>query len=108
MLSSDWDNESSLAKFLDEGACNRTADLELFTDNSSGDTKDFGYRLEHSFELRVLEENGVVKLFLDLNFSPALLLGLGSLASSFLFRQLCTFGCAFRRILATYLCLFSL
>lgn len=109
VLGSDWEQKVSTGELLDEGTSQGSADLELFAKNGSGHAKDLGNLLEHSLELLLIEEDGVVKLILDLDFSPRLLLSLGSFTSCcFLFRHLCTFGCAFRRILTTYLCLFSL
>lgn len=70
MLGSDWDEEVSLCEVLDEGTSHGSADLELFAKNGSGNAEDLGDLLEHSLELLLVEEDGVVKLILDLDFGP--------------------------------------
>ena len=70
MLGTDWEEKSSLGHFLDERTSNRSVDLELFAKNGSGNAEDLGDLLEHSLELLLVEEDGVVKFILDLDFSP--------------------------------------
>ena len=77
---SNWDDEVLLGHILDEGSGDGSVNLELLTENGSGDAKDLGDFLEHSLVLLLIEIDGVVHLFLNLNLGPGLLLNL-SLAS---------------------------
>ena len=78
MLLADWLDQALLVQFLDKGTSNRSSNLELFAKNGSGDAKNLWHLLDHSLELLLVEENSVVKLFLNLNLGPGLLLCLGS------------------------------
>ena len=70
MLGTNRKNHTSLGEFFDECASNRSSDLKLFTEYSSGDNQNLGYLLEHSLELLLIKENAVIKLFLDLDLGP--------------------------------------
>ena len=70
MLSTNWSDQALFVHVLDESTCNGTTDLELFAEDGSGDAKDLWYLLNHSFVLFLIEENGIVKLFLNLDLSP--------------------------------------
>lgn len=65
---------------VDEGTSNGAGNLELLAKNGSGDAEDLGDLLEHSLVLLIIEEDSVVKLFLNLGLGPGLLLGLGALS----------------------------
>lgn len=106
MLVTDWDQQLSRVEILDQSTSNGTTDLELFAKNGSCNTEDLRNFLFHFLHISGLEEDSIVKLFLDLDFSPTLLLGF--YFSGFLFSQLCTFGLALRCVLRAYLCFFSL
>ena len=81
VLLADWSDEVLLVEVLDESSGDSASDLVLLTKNCSGDAKHLWDVLEHSLVLLLLEVDGVVKLFLDLDLGPALLLGLGTLSS---------------------------
>ena len=105
---SDWDDQLLLAEVFDECSCNGSADFELFNKSGSCDAKDFGYFLGHSFELLLVEEDGVVKLFLYLGLGPRLLLSFSTaFASSLCLRRLSVFGRILTCILRTCLLLLS-
>ena len=70
VLWSNWVNHFLLVKLFNESSSNRSTDLEFLTKNGSGDAEQFGDILSHSLELLLVEEDGVVKLFLDLDLSP--------------------------------------
>ena len=80
MLGSDGLDELLLVEILDEGSGDGSSNLELLADDRSGDAKDLWQLLEHSLVLLVVKEDSVVKLLLNLDFGPGLLLGLGSLS----------------------------
>ena len=79
VLLSDGLDKILLVEVLDDGSCDGTIDLELLAEDGSGDAEDLGNLLEHSLVLLLLEIDGIVKLFLDLDLSPGLLLSLGTL-----------------------------
>ena len=105
MLLADWFDQALLVHVLDEGTGNRSSNLELLAKNGSGDAQNFWHLLDHSLVLLLIEENGVVKLFLNLDLGPGLLLCLGS---SLGLRFLGVFRGTLPLILCTSLCLFSL
>ena len=70
MLSTNWSDQALFVHVLDKGTCNGTSDLELFAKDGSGNAKNLWHFLDHSLVLLLIEENGVVKLFLNLNLSP--------------------------------------
>ena len=86
VLRSYWGNKISLVELFNESTSDGSTNLELLTEDGSGDAKDIWNTFAHSFELDFLEEDGVVKLFLDLNFSPTLFLGLFTFSCCLLFR----------------------
>ena len=105
VLLADWFDQALLVHILNKGTSNWSSNLELLAKNGSGDAKNLWHLLDHSLVLLLVEENGVVKLFLYLNLGPGLLLCFGSslgLAFLGIFRGI------FTLILCTNLCLFSL
>ena len=70
MLSTDWDDQTSLGELFDECSSDGSSNLELFNEARSGDAKDLWNFFKHSFELFVVKEDGVVELFLYLGLSP--------------------------------------
>lgn len=70
---------SASSHVVDEGTSNGAGNLELLNKKGSGDAEDLGDLLEHSLVLLIIEEDSVVKLFLNLGLGPGLLLGLGAL-----------------------------
>ena len=82
VLGTDWLDQTLLVKVLDEGSGNGTTNLEFLAENGSGDAENFRNLLNHSLVLLVLEEDGVVKLFLYLDLGPGLLFGFTSLGFS--------------------------
>ena len=86
VLCANWSQKVSLAEFLNESTSNGSTDLILFAENSSGDAKDIWDTLAHSLELGFLKVDSVVKLLLDLDFSPTLFLCLFAFSGGFLFR----------------------
>ena len=70
MLSTDWSDQALLVHVLDKGSSNRSSNLELLAKHGSGDAKNFWHLLNHSLVLLLVEENGVVKLFLNLDLGP--------------------------------------
>merc|ERR1711976_704105 len=70
VLLSNGDDQASLGQFFDECSCNRSTNLELFNEDSSGDAKDLWNFFKHSFELFIVKEHGVVELFLYLGLGP--------------------------------------
>ena len=105
VLSTDWSDQALFVHVLDKGTCNGTSNLEFFAEDGSGNAKNLWHFLNHSLVLLLVEENSVVKLFINLNFSPWLLLCFGSALG---LSRLSIFGCAFTCILCTNLCFFSL
>ena len=81
MLIANWNNKATGSHVLDESTSNGASDLELFAEDGSGDAKDLRNFLDHSFVLLLVEEDGVVKLLLNLGLGPGLLLGLGTLGA---------------------------
>ena len=59
-----------LVHILDESSGNGTTDLEFFAKDGSGDAEDLWDLLDHSLVLLLVEENSVVKLFLNLDLGP--------------------------------------
>ena len=78
MLLSNWLDEFFSFNILDQSSGDVFTDLELFTEDSSGDAKDLWDLLDHSLVLLIIEEDGIVKLLLNLGLCPGLLLGFGS------------------------------
>ena len=107
-LLTNWKNELFLGEVLDQGSCDGTIDLELFTKHSSGDTEDFGDFLKHTLVGFVIQIYSKVKLFLYLNFGPWLFLCFSTFWSSFRLCRLCILGRALTRILRAYLLLLCL
>merc|ERR1712224_844590 len=70
VLGSDSNDQTSLGEFLDECSCNGSSNLELFNENSSSHAKDLWNFFKHSFELFIVKEDGIVKLFLYLGLGP--------------------------------------
>jgi len=108
VLLSNWLDKTLLVEVLDEGSGDRSTHLELLAKNGSGDAQDLGHLLDHSLVLLILQEDGIVKLFLNLNLGPGLLLSLASFSTFGGFRGLGIFRCTFTCILSTYLLLLSL
>ena len=104
MLLTNWFDQTLFVQLFDEGTCNRSSNLKLLAKNGSSDAKNLWHLLNHSLVLLLVEENGVVKLFLNLNLGPGLLLCFGS---SLGFSFLGILGGVFALILCTDLCLFS-
>ena len=75
----DLNNFSTVSHVLDEGTSNGARNLELLAKNGSGDAEDLGDLLKHTLVLLLVEEDSVVKLFLNLGLGPGLLLSLGTL-----------------------------
>ena len=105
VLLTNWSDQTLFVQLFDEGTCNRSSNLKLLAKNGSGDAKNLWHLLNHSLVLLLVEENGVVKLFLNLNLGPRLLL---CFSSSLGFTLLGIFRGIFTFILCTNLCLFSL
>jgi hypothetical protein len=70
VLDTDWLDEALLVEILDEGSGDGTTNLELLAKDGSSDAENLWDFLDHSLVLLVLEEDSVVKLFLDLNLGP--------------------------------------
>ena len=104
VLLTNWLDEVLLMHVLDKGSGNGSTNLELLAEDGSGNAEDLWDFLEHSLVLLLIEEHGVVKLFLNLDLGPGLLLS--SLALTF--AGLSIFGGRFTCILSTYLLLLSL
>merc|ERR1712032_1745188 len=79
----------------------------LLNKNCSCDAKDLWYFLDHSFELLLIEEDGVVKLFLYLGLGPRLPLSFCTAFRSLCLRSLRVFGRILTCILRTCLLLLS-
>ena len=82
MLLTDGEDQTLVSQVLDESSGNGSANLELLAKRGSGDGKDLGDLLEELLVLPLFKEDSVVKLFLDLNLGPGLLLSLGSALTS--------------------------
>lgn len=80
MLVADADDDATVSHILDEGTSNGARNLELLAKHGSGDAEDLGDLLRHSLVLLIIEEDSVVKLFLDLGLSPGLLLRFAALS----------------------------
>ena len=104
MLLTDWFDQALFVHILNKGTCDGSTNLKLLAKNGSGDAKDLWHLLNHSLVLLLVEEYGIVKLFLNLNLGPGLLLCLGS---SLRFTLLGILRGGFTFILCTNLCLFS-
>ena len=72
-------------KISDHTSGDGTVDLELVDQLRNSDSEELGCLLGDSLVCLSVEEDSVVKLFLDLDLGPALLLGLS--ATSFLARK---------------------
>ena len=107
VLCADWDQKLSRVQVLDESTSNGTTDLEFFAKNGSGDTENFWNLLKHLFKISLLEEHSVIKLFLNLDLSPTLLLSF-SFSCCLLFGHLGALGLPFSRVFRADLCFFSL
>ena len=70
VLDTDWLDEALLVEVLDQGSGNSATNFELLAKDGSSDAENLGDFLDHSLVLLVLEEDSVVKLFLDLNLGP--------------------------------------
>ena len=70
VLDTDWLDEALFVEVLDEGSGDGTTNLELLAKDGSSDAENLWDFLDHSLVLLVLEEDSVVKLFLDLNLGP--------------------------------------
>ena len=70
VLVTDGGDQTFVRQVLQKASGNGTANLELLAEDSSGDAEDLGNLLDHSLVLLLLEENSVIKLFLDLNLGP--------------------------------------
>lgn len=70
VLDTDWLDERLLVEILDEGSGNGTTNLELLAKDGSSDAENLWDFLDHSLVLLILEEDSVVKLFLDLDLGP--------------------------------------
>ena len=108
MLIADWHEKLPLDKFLNEGTGNGSTNLELLTEDGPGDAENLWHLLEHSLELRLIEVDGIIKLFLNLDLGPALLLGLATFSSGLLLGQLGALGRRLSGIFATNLLFFRL
>ena len=78
VLLSNWLDQLLSGKILDQSSRDGTSNLELFTENGSGNAEDLWDLLEHSLVLLLIQEYGVVKLLLYLGLGPGLLLGFSS------------------------------
>ena len=72
----DWLDGTALDTVLDECAGNGAVDLELFDEGSTSNAENFCHFLRNLFVAFLVKEDIIVKLILDLDLSPALLLGL--------------------------------
>ena len=70
MLCTNWSDQALFVHVLDKGTCNGSSNLKLLAENGSGDAKNLWNLLNHSLVLLLVEEYGVVKLFLNLNLGP--------------------------------------
>ena len=94
-------DESLGMEISEEGTSDRSVNLELLAESGSGDTEDLGDVLGQLVVSVLVEEDFVVKLILDLNFGPGLLLGLGgALLGAGLLRSLGVFSRRLSGILA--------
>ncbi len=65
-------------KISDHTSSDGTVNLELVDQLRNSDSEEFRCLLGDSLVCLSVEENSIVKLFLDLDFGPALLLGLST------------------------------
>ena len=65
-------------KISDHTSSDRTVNLELVDQLRNSDSEELRCLLSNSLVCLSVEENSIVKLFLDLNLGPALLLGLSA------------------------------
>ena len=77
---SNWLDFSGGEQMLEEGAADRSINLELFHDDGARETENLGHLLADFFEPLLVQEHFVVQLVLDLGLGPGLLLCLASLA----------------------------
>ena len=75
----DGANGAALEAVPDEGASDRSVDLELFAERGAGDAENLCHFLRNLFVALLLEEDIVVELVLDLDLGPGLLLRLAAL-----------------------------
>ena len=104
VLLTNWLDEILLVQIFDECPGDRSANLELLAKDGSSDAEDLWNFLEHSLVLLLIQEHGVVKLLLNLDLSPGLLLSRFTL----IFTRLSIFGSGFTSILGALLLLLSL
>ena len=74
----DLSDETLGVEISDDLSGNRAVDLELVAQLRHSDREELGNILDDSFVGLRIEEDRVVKLFLDLDLGPALLLSLGT------------------------------
>ena len=70
VLLSNWLDQLFSGKILDQSSGDGTTNLELFTENGSGNAEDLWDLLDHSLVLLLIQEYGVVKLLLYLGLCP--------------------------------------
>ena len=70
VLLSDWFDQLFSGKIFDQSSSDRTSNLELFTENGSGNAKNLWDFLDHSLVLLLIKEYGIVKLLLNLGLCP--------------------------------------
>ena len=61
---------------VDEGTGDAAIDLELLDKHGASDHQNLGNLLDHSLVLLIIEEAGIIGLFLNLDLGPGLLLAL--------------------------------
>ena len=109
VLLSDWFDQLFSGKIFDQSSSDRTSNLELFTENGSGNAKNLWDFLDHSLVLLLIKEYGIVKLLLNLGLCPWLLLRFGSTFTGDTFLGgLCVLGSIFPSILRCFLLFLSL
>ena len=74
----DLSDEALAGEISDDRSGDGAVHLELVDQLRHGDREELGCILDDSVVGLLIEEDRVVKLFLDLDLGPALLLGLGS------------------------------
>ena len=74
----DLSDETLVEEFSDDLSGDGTVDLELVDQLRHSDSQELGCLLDDSIVCLLIEEDSVVKLFLDLDLGPALLLSLGA------------------------------
>ena len=75
----DSSNGTALEAVPDEGASDRSVDLELFAERGAGDAENLCHFLRNLFVALLVEEDVVVELVLDLDLGPGLLFRLAAL-----------------------------